>query len=396
VLPLGFLGALVGRVLEVFAPVSGVDGTSVLAPVRAVLDPRPALDSTGTLIGAAAAAFIAIWAVGAGAGLLRLVREFRAMRRMVSTPQAALTRSENARLQAALSGTGIPTRAVRVTEAGTMPAVVGLRRPAILIPRTVLEGLSMAELRAVLLHEEAHRHRRDPLRLAVYRALAAVFFFYPPLGLLLAKLRESAELVCDEGALRAGARPEDLTRALARTVRLGLSPVRFAAAAESGNVSLLRRRFERLSNPRRYPSMIRHRLFFTAAAILVATLSFAPLSGCSDRSRLTETDGCAAKSSDTGATAEVQPVPVKTQAPEYPDAALEIGLEGTVMVQVHIAPDGSVENATLVPDQDAPGILADAALDAARQWRFQPLGDAAPSGADVAIPFRFQLDDKQK
>jgi TonB family protein len=277
-----------------------------------------------------------------------------------------------------------------------MPVVVGLRRPVILVPRPLLDALPPAELRAVLLHEEAHRRRLDPLRLAAYRALAAVFFFYPPLGFLLARLRETAELACDEGALHAGALPEDLSRAVARTVRLGLSPVRFAAAAGSGDASLLRRRFERLSDPRRYAPMTRHRLLFSAAALRVAALSFAPLSGCSDRSRVTETGTGADKVPDAGATAAVQPVPVKTQSPEYPEAARKSGLEGQVLVQVHVEPDGSVGTVVARPDQDAPRILTDAALAAARQWRFKPLGDAAPKGTDVVIPFDFKLQDKQQ
>jgi len=396
VLPLGILGGLVGRGLAVLAPASGTTGAAALAPVRAVLDPASVLRPDSAWAGVAAAGFLAVWALGAAAGIVRLVGGVRAVGRLVPMPEARLSPEERARLRRALLGTSIPGPAVQVVESGTVPAVAGLRRPAILVPRAILVGLTVPELRAVLLHEDQHRRRRDPLRMVIYRAVTALFFFYPPLGLLLARLRDSAELACDEGALRAGAPPEELTRALARTVRLGLSPVRFAAAAESGNASLLRRRFERLSDPRRYAPMTRYRLFVSAAAVLVLAMSFAPITGCSDRSRLTETNGGAAKVSDAGQTAEIHPVPVQTHAPEYPDAARENGLTGTVLVQVHIAQDGSVTDATLKAGQDAPQILADAALAAARRWVFQPLGDAAPAGTDVVIPFQFNLDDKQK
>jgi bla regulator protein BlaR1 len=394
VLPLGVLGALAARAVHAVAPAPGPGAAAALAPVRAVLDPVSRLDGLGANAAWAAAAFLLLWAVGAAVGLVRLARGLRAASGTASFPASRMSPASRARLGEALAGTVIPAERVRVSSTGTMPVVVGLRRPVILVPAEVVDGLSIAELRAVLLHEDAHRRRRDPLRLAAYRALAAFFFFHPLLGLLLDRLRETAEMACDEGALRAGAPPEELARGLARTVRLGLAPVRFAAAAESGNASLLGRRFERLYDPRRYALMTRHRLFLSAAAVLVAALSFAPLTGCSDRASVSETASAPASAPDQAAA--IQPVPVKTPAPDYPEAARSAGLEGKVMVKIHIGPDGSVTSAMLAPDQDAPQVLADAALAAAREWRFQPLGDAAPGGTDAVIPFAFALNDKTK
>ena len=56
-------------------------------------------------------------------------------------------------------------------------------------------------------------------------------------------------------------------------------------------------------------------------------------------------------------------------APVYPDKALAACVQGSVAVWVEIAKDGSVTRVTL--DQ-GPDLLARAAIDAVRQWRYRP------------------------
>jgi TonB family protein len=55
--------------------------------------------------------------------------------------------------------------------------------------------------------------------------------------------------------------------------------------------------------------------------------------------------------------------------PEYPDEARRQGIQGPVVLDVHIAKDGAVQDVNLVSGQR---ILADAAASAVRQWRFRP------------------------
>jgi TonB family protein len=73
--------------------------------------------------------------------------------------------------------------------------------------------------------------------------------------------------------------------------------------------------------------------------------------------------------------------------PQYPPDAARQHAEGTVQLHVTIAPNGSVDNVTLLSGQPA---LAQSATDAVRQWRYKPtLLDGKPVGieADVAIVF---------
>ncbi len=53
----------------------------------------------------------------------------------------------------------------------------------------------------------------------------------------------------------------------------------------------------------------------------------------------------------------------------YPDLARRMNLTGTVKVEVVIAPNGIVKSAKIVGGHP---VLANAALDAVRKWRFEP------------------------
>lgn len=60
----------------------------------------------------------------------------------------------------------------------------------------------------------------------------------------------------------------------------------------------------------------------------------------------------------------------KTKVPAvYPPLARRMNLTGTVKVEVIVAPNGSVKNATVVGGHP---VLANAALDAVKKWRFEP------------------------
>lgn len=55
--------------------------------------------------------------------------------------------------------------------------------------------------------------------------------------------------------------------------------------------------------------------------------------------------------------------------PEYPDQARQQGVQGEVVLETRIHPDGTVENLKVLSGQP---LLAEAALAAVKQWRFRP------------------------
>jgi TonB family protein len=69
--------------------------------------------------------------------------------------------------------------------------------------------------------------------------------------------------------------------------------------------------------------------------------------------------------------------------PAYPELAHKMNISGTVKIEVTVAPNGTVKEARIVGGHP---VLAQAALDAAKRWRFEP---AAGESTGV-IDFKFE------
>ena len=75
-------------------------------------------------------------------------------------------------------------------------------------------------------------------------------------------------------------------------------------------------------------------------------------------------------------------------APEYPEAARRAGVEGTVLLNAVVSPDGGVTQVRFVRGPEA---LSQAAIDAVRWWRYEPYivnGQPATVETTVAVDFR--------
>ena len=74
--------------------------------------------------------------------------------------------------------------------------------------------------------------------------------------------------------------------------------------------------------------------------------------------------------------------------PDYPEEARQQGIQGSVVLDVHIGRDGAVEEANVVSGQN---LLADAAIAAVKQWRFKTRmqqGRAVEMETRVTLRFR--------
>jgi len=114
------------------------------------------------------------------------------------------------------------TPEVHVTRARMSPMVWWMGgRVRLLIPSAVLDGLSRADIRAVLAHELAHVKRRDHVVRWVEWLTCTVFWWNPVAWWARRQLRTAEESCCDELALTAtGSNPRSYARALLRVLDL--------------------------------------------------------------------------------------------------------------------------------------------------------------------------------
>jgi protein TonB len=85
------------------------------------------------------------------------------------------------------------------------------------------------------------------------------------------------------------------------------------------------------------------------------------------------------------------PMPTVRVKPLYPDIAREVGVEGLVLVYALVGRDGRPREVRLDPEKHVP-LLDAMALEAARQWRFEPaVTGGHPVAVWVSLPFRFSL-----
>ena len=152
-----------------------------------------------------------------------------------------------------------------------VPKVVGLIRPAILLPASALTGLSSDQLEMILAHELAHIQRHDMWVNLLQRLAEAVLFFNPALWFLSRRISDLREYCCDEMAcefVRGNQQNADEPRlryaqALLRVVELKHDSATVgvetsaALAAVGDSPSELRRRVARLfDEPLREPIRI--------------------------------------------------------------------------------------------------------------------------------------------
>ena len=135
------------------------------------------------------------------------------------------------------------------------PAVVGVLRPVLLLPRGIEQRLTPEEMRAVLAHERCHVAWGDNLVATLHMLVEALFWFHPLIWWLGARLVDERERACDERVLADGHPPESYAEGILKVCEHYLQS-RITCVAGIGGANLRQRieaimknRFiERLSN----------------------------------------------------------------------------------------------------------------------------------------------------
>jgi len=140
-------------------------------------------------------------------------------------------------------------RAVRALEGThvTVPMVIGWLRPVIVVPASLVTGLTPSQLEMLLAHELAHIRRYDFLANMLQTVIETLLFFHPGAWWLSDRIREERENCCDDIAVAAcGGDRKGYTTALLALEESRDDLFGFAAAATGGKSGTLVRRAMRL------------------------------------------------------------------------------------------------------------------------------------------------------
>jgi beta-lactamase regulating signal transducer with metallopeptidase domain/peroxiredoxin/mono/diheme cytochrome c family protein len=162
----------------------------------------------------------------------------------------------------------------------SVPVVVGIVRPTILLPATLASGLPPHQLESLILHELAHVRRWDPLVNLLQRLVEAILFFHPAVWYVNRRIDIERENACDDMVLAAGWQRLQYADALVHMAELAAWPHRLEAtpylaalAASGGNPTEFKRRVMRLLEPQ--PTHFRLSnvgltIFVTLVALVIA------------------------------------------------------------------------------------------------------------------------------
>jgi TonB family protein len=287
--------------------------------------------------------FLLALAAGWGLGVLAVAAAWSLRARKV---RALLRGSEPYVRAASARAAGEPE--VRTAVGLLEPALVGILRPVLLLPRSIAEHLTPAQLSAVLEHELAHWRRRDNLTAATHMLVEVVFWFHPLVWWIGARLIEERERACDEAVVRAGHDGRTYAEAILNVCERYVASALKCAAGISG-ADLKRRVVDIARNRAMSDLSIGSKILlagFAACTFAVPVILGAAAQG--------------------GA----EPRPLIRIAPDYPTDALAARREGEVELEFTIAANGTTKDIVVV-DSSSPE-FEEPAVAALSRWRYSP------------------------
>ena len=188
----------------------------------------------------------------------------------------------------------------------TAPFTLGILRPRVYLP----EDLQGTARRAVLLHEQTHIRRRDPLTKPLFYAVACLHWFNPLAWLAFCTFERDMEAACDEAAVRGRPLPE--RNAYCESL------LHFAVQGRSIPGSLA---FGQGSVKERIVHLLHYRRLGAGALAVCAAVVGLSVTACMVRPQVEDAPATAAPPA-TAETAEPTPAPAPTSVPAVAAAAL--------------------------------------------------------------------------
>jgi TonB family protein len=274
------------------------------------------------------------------------------------------------------------------------PVTMGLRRKLILLPASMAELLTAADLHTVIAHEFAHIRRKDFLKNLLYQGLSLPVTYHPLLWLTRARIMESREMVCDQMATAMTGRNE-YAQSLLRLASLLVAGKLHTTPHTIGifDANVFERRLMNLTvKHKEIQGVCRVAIVAFCAALGLATCGTALALGMHVNAASAGDNSSASKApKQISVSSKVMSGNLLTKAvPVYPPAAKKAKIQGTVVLSVVIGDDGNVKNIQVV---SGPNELQQASIDAVRQWTYKPYplnGDPVEVKTTINIIYSLQ------
>ncbi len=296
---------------------------------------------------------------------------------------------------------GVPV----LVAADTGPAVVGIRRPEVVIPEWALS--LEAPLRALVLrHEREHVRARDTLPRLLGAMTTVLFPWNPALWWQASRLALAIEVDCDARVLNSDTR-RDRYGLLLLAIAQRQSLTMLAPALSEPSSHLERRIRVMQRSPSRRPALVA--VISATAAMIVLGLACSaptpdgPLSpGSKSAAELARQPARGPKAEPTAMSADQAyfefqvekkaALATRSAAPRYPDALRERHVEGEVLAQFVVDATGRPEVGTFKVLRSSDELFASAVRSALTGMRFNPaeVGGRAVKQV-VQMPFVFSL-----
>ena len=228
---------------------------------------------------------------------------------------------------------GVKTPAMRIAPEGLMPAVIGIRNPAIVLPSEA-SSWSDERLEAVLLHECAHVRRRDAIMQLVSGLATAAYWWHPLAWVAARQIVRERELACDDVVIASGMAGDTYAGHLldiARSLKTARQPS--LAALAMARPSQLEGRLIALLDTRRRDARPTRALATGLVLGLVGLSAVAPLKLVARAVTESTYDAIqpgTAPASAPGQGQNVSPPPPAPAAPVPPDAAQKTKIDSAL------------------------------------------------------------------
>ena len=286
---------------------------------------------------------------------------------------------------------------LRVVDELSTPLTVGIFRPVVLLPASMLTGMSVDLLEMLVAHEMAHIKRHDYLFNLIQSVIEMLLFYHPAVWWIAKQIRNNREEIADELAARVTGEPRRLALALSELANHQFLTPQLAQAAHGGN---LMSRIKRLVKPEVKTvnwKMALLILGLTSSSLTLFAHATASPAIVSAVIASTVTDISKAKVIDRDDEKKGDKMPVidfNKCKPQYPREALNKKETGVVRLSVLIGSDGDIMD-TKIDRSSGHRLLDNAVVDKLKTCTEKAMpgkvdGEYAPAWAKVQYVWRLK------